>query len=420
MRGQTGRPFGPHFTFRGSAPVLRTSPGYLTHKENKHDAALARPGGLETARENRNVLIKPNQEAFMALPVKDQLKIWGIAAAVFFVVLWVLGDVLLPFILGGAVAYFLDPVADRLERLGTSRVLATAIITIAGLMVFIIMALLVIPTLVEQAVQLFNTAPQLARDLAGFLTERFPSILEEGSTLRTSLQTVGETVQSRGGELLNTALSSAASLLNIAVLFVIVPVVAVYLLLDWDRMVARVDDLLPRDHASIIRQLASEIDETLAAFIRGMGTVCLMLGTYYAVALMVVGLQFGLVVGFVAGLVTFIPYLGALIGGALAIGLALFQFWGEWHWIGAVVAIFVVGQVLEGNVLTPKLVGGSVGLHPVWLLLSLSVFGAIFGFVGMLVAVPMAAALGVVARFLVRKYQSSLLYKGLSGRGESE
>ncbi len=356
----------------------------------------------------------------MALPVRDQLKYWGIAAAVSFAILWLLGDVLLPFVLGGAIAYFLDPVADRLEKLGLSRVAATATITIAAVLIFVLMALLVIPTLVQQAVQLFNIAQQLAKDLTGFLTERFPSVLESGSTVQRSLQAFGETVQSRGGELLNSVLSSAASIINVIVLFVIVPVVAVYLLLDWDNMVERIDDLLPRDHAPIIRKLAGEMDKTLASFIRGMGTVCLILGTYYAVALMVVGLQFGLVVGFVAGLITFIPYLGALIGGALAIGLALFQFWGEWVSIGLVAGIFVIGQVLEGNVLTPKLVGGSVGLHPVWLLLALSVFGALFGFIGMLVAVPVAAALGVLTRFLVRDvYQDSLLYRGVSGRDDT-
>lgn len=351
----------------------------------------------------------------MALPVRDQMKYWGIAAAVFFVLLWILGDVLLPFVLGGAIAYFLDPLADRLEALGATRVLATAIITIAGLLIFVVLALLVIPTLVEQSVQLFNTAPSVIRNLVGFLSERFPSLLEEGSTLRSSLQSLGEAVQSRGGELLNSVVSSAMSLINVVVLFVIVPVVAVYLLLDWDRMVARVDDLLPLDHRPTIRELARDIDRTLASFLRGMGTVCIILGTYYAVALMIVGLQFGLVVGFIAGLITFIPYLGALIGGALAIGLALFQFWGDWTTIGIVGGIFVFGQVIEGNVLTPKLVGDSVGLHPVWLLLALSVFGTLFGFIGLLVAVPLAAALGVIARFIVRKYRDSRLYRGLSG-----
>lgn len=350
----------------------------------------------------------------MALPVREQLTYWSMATAVFLIVLWFLGDVLLPFVLGGAIAYFLDPVADRLERLGLSRVAATGIITITGLFVFVMMALLVIPTLVNQTLQLVNVAPELGRQVTAFLTEQFPSLLDEGSTLRQSIQSVGETIQSRGVQLLETALTSAASLINVIVLLVIVPVVSVYLLLDWDNMVAKIDTLLPRDHAPIIRRLAADIDDTLASFIRGMGTVCLVLGTYYAIALMLVGLQFGLVVGFVAGLVTFIPYLGALIGGALAIGLALFQFWGDWVSLGLVAGIFVVGQVIEGNVLTPKLVGSSVGLHPVWLILALSVFGALFGFVGMLVAVPVAAALGVIARFAVDRYKSSLLYRGKS------
>ncbi len=354
----------------------------------------------------------------MALPGREQITYWGIAALIFALALWLLGHVLLPFVIGGAIAYFLDPVADRLETAGLSRAAATALITIIGVLTFVLLTLLVIPTLISQAVQLFNTAPQLFQQLQDFVRETFPSILIEGSALHETLITLGETIRSRGGELLETLLSSALSVINIVVLLVVAPVVAVYLLLDWDRMIAKIDDLLPRDHAPIIRQLAGEIDDTLSAFVRGMGTVCLILGTYYAIALMLVGLQFGLVVGFVAGLVTFIPYLGALIGGALAIGLGLFQFWGDWVSLGLVALIFVIGQVVEGNILTPKLVGSSVGLHPVWLLLALSVFGALFGFVGMLVAVPVAAALGVITRFGVKQYKSSLLYRGFSVRDQ--
>ena len=355
----------------------------------------------------------------MTLSARDQLKYWGIATVGFVVAMWLLGDVLLPFVLGGAIAYFLDPVADRLERMGLSRAAATAIITIAAVLVFVILILLVVPTLVEQSVSLFNTAPQLVQEFSTFLTERFPSLVDSESTIRKSLVTIGETVQDRGGELLNSVLSSAASVINVVILMVVTPVVAVYMLLDWDRMIERIDGLLPRDHAPVIRQLARDIDKTLASFIRGMGTVCLILGTYYAIALMLVGLQFGLVVGFVAGLVTFIPYLGALIGGALAIGLGLFQFWGDWISLAMVAGIFVIGQVVEGNILTPKLVGNSVGLHPVWLLLALSVFGALFGFVGMLVAVPLAAAMGVIARFAVGQYTHSRLYLGQSGQDKT-
>lgn len=355
----------------------------------------------------------------MALPVKDQIRYWAIAMVAFLVILWFLGDVILPFVLGGAIAYFLDPIADRIERMGASRAVATTIITLSALMIFVLMALLVVPVLVQQAISLFDTAPKLFEDLQSFLTSRFPSLVDEGSVLRQSLISVGETIRERGGELLNTVLTSVNSLVSVVLLFVIVPVVAFYLLYDWDRMIARIDDMLPRDHASTVRHLAAEIDKTLASFIRGMGTVSLILGTYYAVALMLVGLQFGLVVGALAGLVTFIPYVGALVGGTLAIGLALFQFWGDWISIGLVAGIFVLGQIVEGNVLTPKLVGNSVGLHPVWLIFALSVFGSLFGFVGMLVAVPVAAVIGVVARFGISHYKSSLLYRGVDQHKDS-
>lgn len=352
----------------------------------------------------------------MALPVQQQFKYWGIAAAVFLIALWYLGGVLLPFVLGMAFAYMLDPIADWLEAHGFSRVWATVTITLLALLIFTLLALLVLPKIVSQAVALVNVAPQIFNELQSFLTERFPSLMVEGSPLRQSLVGLGNTIQSRGGELLNGLLVSAMSLINLLALGVLVPVITFYLLLDWDRMVAEIDRLLPRDHAPVIRKLATEIDRTLAAFIRGQGMVCAILGTYYAVALMIVGLQFGLVVGFIAGLITFIPYVGAIVGGTLALGLAVFQFWGEWWMIGIVVVIFFAGQTLEGNVLTPNLVGSSVGLHPVWLIFALAAFGSLFGFVGMLIAVPVSAALGVVTRHGINRYMESPLYRGLDER----
>ena len=350
----------------------------------------------------------------MALPVRKQAKYWGIAAAVFFVILWTLGDVILPFVLGAAIAYFLDPVADRLERLGCSRALAVGIITFFAILIFVILALLIVPLLVSQTAALIEAVPQIAQRLQTFLTDRFPELMDSSSTLRRSLASVGETIQSKGGELLNTVLASFSGIVNAIVLFILVPIVAFYLLYDWDDIVARADGLLPRDHAPVVRKLAGEIDKTMAGFVRGQGTVCLILGTYYAVALMLVGLNFGLVVGFIAGALTFIPYVGALVGGLLAIGLALFQFWGDWLWILLVWAIFQSGQFVEGNILTPRMVGSSVGLHPVWLIFALSAFGALFGFVGLLVAVPVAAALGVLTRFAIAQYKSSRLYRGVS------
>ncbi len=366
----------------------------------------------------------------MALPARKQLKYWGLAAVIFAVIMWALGNVLMPFILGGAIAYIIDPLADRLERAGLSREGATALITVGAVLIFLIMLLLIVPALINQMIDLVQTLPQAMSNLRSFAQEHFPSLFEDNSQVREALAGLWKIVQDKSVTLLQTFVGSAMSLLNIVVLLVIVPVVAVYLLVDWDRMVARIDDLLPRDHAPVVRHLAREIDRVLSSFIRGMGMVCVILGSYYAVALMLVGLNFGLAVGFVAGLVTFIPYLGAIIGGVLAIGLALFQFWGalegadgemirqgtDWLRIALVAGIFVIGQMVEGNFLTPKLVGNSVGLHPVWLLLALSVFGALFGFVGMLIAVPVAAVIGVVARFAVDQYLHSRLYQGLSHR----
>jgi len=363
----------------------------------------------------------------MGLPVKQQATYWGITVAVFFVLLYVLGNVILPFVVGGAIAYCLDPVADRLERAGCSRVISVTIITLIAAFVFLLMILLVIPTLISETAALIEQAPTYLNALQTSLTERFPQLMDETSTIRQQLTAFAELIQSKGGDVINSVFSGALGLINVLVLVVIVPVVAFYLLLDWDNMIARIDDLLPRDHAETVRTIARDIDRTLASFIRGQGTVCLVLGIYYAVALMIAGLNFGIVVGFIAGLISFIPYIGALVGGALALGLAVFQYWGavevspdvfttDWFAIAVIGIIFMVGQFLEGNILTPKLVGNSIGLHPVWLIFALSVFGSLFGFVGMLVAVPVAAMLGVVTRFGIGQYRESRLYRGISGQ----
>ena len=373
----------------------------------------------------------------MALPSQKQFQYWGLVAGFLVFLLWALGTVLTPFILGGAIAYFLDPIADRLEAWGQSRAMATVIITLSAILLFFLIFLLVVPTLIGQLGQLITTIGQIIQDLPqiwdstkDWLTNRFPNLDLQGSFLTDQLVGLGNAIQSRGGDLVTALLNSAQGIINVVVLLVIVPVVTFYMLMDWDRMVAQIDDLLPRDHQETVRKLASQIDNTLASFIRGQGTVCLILGTYYAVALMIAGLNFGLIVGFIAGLISFIPYIGALIGGVLAIGLALFQWWGgtevvdgetielgiNWLRIGIVAAIFALGQFFEGNILTPKLVGNSVGLHPVWLILALSVFGSLFGFVGMLVAVPVAAIIGVLARFLISEYKAGQLYKGHIGK----
>ncbi len=357
----------------------------------------------------------------MALPARQQVLIWSIAAAVFFVILWFLGDVLLPFLIAGAIAYLLDPLADRLEARGLSRGAATAIITAGFLLVAGLALLIVIPAMIRQLVDLFQIAPELTARLREVIETRFPDLGARLNEWHSAVPGLGETIRDRGAALVQGVIGSALGIVNILVLIFIVPVVTVYLLLDWDKMLAEIDSLVPRDHAPTVRQLADEMNATLSGFLRGQGTVCLVQGTFYAVALMLAGLNFGLIVGAFAGLISFIPFVGALVGGALAIGLALFQFWGDWLQIALIAGIFVFGQVVEGNVLTPRLVGASVGLHPVWLLLALSVFGALFGFAGMLVAVPLSAMIGVLVRFGVREYRSGRLYLGLEAlaRGDA-
>lgn len=348
----------------------------------------------------------------MRMPVQKQLVWWGIGAVILLVAMWLLGQPILPFILGAGVAYLLDPVADRLERMGLSRTMAVVVITAGAVVILAAVVLLVMPLLLRQAVALIDTAPDMLEQARSFVSARFPELLPADGTVGTALTDLGKAMGEQMGSVATTVIGSVGGVISTVALLVIVPVVAFYLLLDWDKMVEEIDRLLPREHAPTVRRLAREIDEALSGFVRGQGLVILILGTWYSIALMLVGLPFGFFIGITAAVLSFIPYVGVLIGGAMAIGVALFSFWGDPLWIGAVIAIFALGQVVEGNYLQPKIVGGHVGLHPVWLLLALSVFGALFGFVGLVMAVPLAAALGVIARFLIERYRSSALYTG--------
>ncbi len=358
----------------------------------------------------------------MSISLQNQNLYWILASFTFLLFFWFIGDVLLPFVLGAAIAYLLDPIADRLQARGLSRVMSVLIISVTALIIILPIAIFVINTIINQASALasINFSFEKVAEIEAKLKSILPNSVGENLDLQKNLQQFENFVRPRaqqlfdsfGKNILDALMASAMSLINILMLLVIVPVVTVYMLLDWDNMIAKVDSLLPRDHAEKIRLLARDIDITLAAFVRGMGSVCLILGAYYAISLWFIGLSFGFAVGFFAGLITFIPYLGSLMGGALAIGLGIFEFWGEWNKLALVAGIFFIGQVFEGNFLTPKLVGGSVGLHPVWLLLSLSVFGSLFGLVGMLIAVPVAASLGVLVRFATSQYTAGRFYQG--------
>ncbi len=352
-----------------------------------------------------------------------QVRFWLVGLGVFLVALYLLRGVLLPFVAGIAVAYLLDPLCDRLEGWGLSRTLATALLTTASLVLAVVAVLLLVPLLAGQVASLLESAPeyvetlrsQFARLLDTLEARVDPAMLEriEGAVAGSADRLVAWTTN-----LLGRLISGGVALANLISLLVITPVVAFYLLRDWDRIVERIDGWLPRDHAQTIRQLAREVDRTLAGFLRGQGTVCLILGLFYALGLTLAGLDFGLLIGLVAGLLSFIPYVGSIVGLVLSVGLALVQF-DDWLRIAIVAAIFFFGQAVEGNFLTPRLVGESVGLHPVWVIFALLAGGALFGFVGVLLAVPAAAVIGVGVRFGLGRYVASPYYRGRGGRSET-
>ncbi len=349
--------------------------------------------------------------------LKRQINFWLISFALFALFVYLFSPILLPFVAGMALAYLLDPVADRLEALGLPRLGATIVILVLFVLAFVLILLLLLPILGNQLAAFLEAFPNLISSLQELITSGFGSRLFEmlgigGNELKANVGSLlGEGAGWIGG-LLKSVWNGGQALLSVISLFVVTPVVAFYLLLDWDRMVAKIDGWLPRQHRDTVRQLAHEMDLAVAGFVRGQVSVCFLLGAFYAIGLAAVGLNFGLLIGIGAGLVSFIPYVGATLGLVVSLGVALVQFWPDWPMVAAVLAIFAVGQFLEGNVLQPKLVGNNVGLHPVWLMFALFAFGYLFGFVGMLIAVPAAAMIGVLIRFVLSQYMASALYTG--------
>jgi predicted PurR-regulated permease PerM len=351
------------------------------------------------------------------ISLRRQAIFWLGGLAFLIAFLFLFRSILLPFVAGMALAYFLDPIADRLQRFGFNRLMATIFILIMFLVIFALALMIIVPVLFTQTADFIARVPQYVTQLQTLVTspklEFLPDWLSEqlGGVKSGFAQAISE-----GAGFLATLLqqiwNSGKALIDIIALFVVTPVVAFYMLLDWDRMVRKVDSWIPRQHVDDVRTIARDMDRAIAGFVRGQGSLCLILGCYYAIGLSVVGLNFGLLIGFFAGLISFIPYVGSFVGLVLAIGVALVQFWPDYMMIALVAVVFFTGQFLEGNVLQPKLVGHSVGLHPVWLMFALFAFGSLFGFVGTLIAVPASAAIGVLVRFALSRYLDSDLYDG--------
>ena len=366
------------------------------------------------------------------MQVDRQIIYWSLALALLVALLYSLSAVLMPFAAGLCVAYLLDPVADRLEHMGLNRLAASVLILAVFSLVFILTLIILLPILTHQLIGFIERLPDyvmqlraLAADQGGELFDRAQRILADslGLDLGDIAGVKGSDVQSSVGDIVKqgsqwigsffkSLWSGGQALVSLFSLIVITPVVAFYLLVDWQQMMQHLQALVPFRHRPVVHALALDINRAIAGFLRGQSLVCLFLGTWYGVGLTLVGLNFGLLIGISAGVLSFIPYVGSLTALVLACGVAIVQGWPSWHLLILSLVVVGTGQFLEGNVLTPRLVGASVGLHPVWLIFALLAAGNLFGMTGLILAVPIAAALGVLLRFAFATYMASPYYQG--------
>lgn len=348
--------------------------------------------------------------------VERQVIFWLAVLVLVVLALWLLSEILLPFVAGLAIAYLLTPLTDRLERLGVNRLAAALIIIAIVVLALVYLILLVAPIIGSQLSSFIESVPGYVTKLQALMGDRSRPWLQKllGAGFNAD-KSIGDLVTQGVGWLtafLHSLWSGGRALVSVFSLVVVTPVVAFYLIYDWHRMIGNVDSWIPVQYRETVRGLAREVDAAIAGFLRGQTAVCLILGSFYAVALTLSGLNFGLLIGLISGLITFVPYIGSMTGLVLSLGVAVAQFWPAYGSILIVLGIFLVGQFVEGNILSPKLVGESVGLHPVWVIFALLAFGYLFGFVGLLVAVPLAATIGILARFALRRYLRSSLYTG--------
>jgi predicted PurR-regulated permease PerM len=336
-------------------------------------------------------------------------------AVVAWLALDLFASVLLPFVAAGGIAYVLHPPTTWLTRLGLPRGLTTGLMILGFVAAVLLFVLLLYPLILAQIGILISRVPQYvflvqawAQEMIVHLQERFGNDVVD-DRLRDLVGGQAGAVVSFLVRTSASVISGGLALFNVLTLMIVTPVVAVYLLRDWPDIVRMVDGWLPHRYAGLIRAQAREVDRILSAWVRGQALCCVFLALYYSMALSFVGLDLGLIVGLTAGLLSFIPYVGSIVGGLSAIGLAMAQF-PDWHGVAWVVGVLAVGQTLEGYVLYPRFLGDRVELSAVWVIFALFAGGAAFGFVGVMLAVPIAAIIGVLCRFWLRRYLASPLY----------
>jgi predicted PurR-regulated permease PerM len=364
--------------------------------------------------------------------VELQVGFWAGAFLLLVLLLWLFSGVLLPFVAAVVLGYLLDPVVERLERFGMNRLGATLVIMASFALLLTLLSILLVPILWRQLSSFVEALPgyavqlqglisgeieRLSREYSGGLIEKLGLGKDAGAEFASATNDLVAQAAHWAGTFLNSVLTRGAALINLISLLVVTPVVTFYMLLDWDRMVATIDGLVPMRHRETVRELAREIHTAMTGFLRGQSLVCLFLGLWYGIGLSLIGLNFGLLIGIMAGLLSFIPYVGSLTALLLSATVAIVQDWPRWHLLTLSLIVVLTGQFLEGNILSPKLVGESIGLHPVWLIFALLAFGSLFGFTGLITAVPLAAAAGVILRFVIARYRESELYTGEGSPG---
>jgi predicted PurR-regulated permease PerM len=324
-------------------------------------------------------------------------------------------SVLAPFVAAAVVAYALDPPASWLARFGLRRGAAAAVMMLALIAFLLLFALLLYPLLLLQIKLLATRIPQYAFLLQGWASDQLAHLQDNfGSDVVNDK--LRDLVSSQAGSLLSLLLSTATgvvtsgfAIFNVLTLAIVTPILGFYFLRDWPKMIVTVGSWMPRRYTGVIAAQAREVDRILSAWVRGQAMCCLILAFYYATSLTAAGLDLGLIVGLAAGLLSFIPYVGSVTGGVTAIGLALAQF-ADWRHVVVVVGVLIAGQILEGYVIYPRFLGDRVELPAVWVIFALFAGGAAFGFVGVMLAVPVAATIGVLTRFWLRRYLASPLY----------
>jgi predicted PurR-regulated permease PerM len=355
------------------------------------------------------------------MALERQLIFWIVALAVFVALLWLLSDVLLPFVAGMVLAYLLDPIARRGERLGIGRAGSALIVLTLVIVAVVVVVMVAAPVISAQFVAFIDNLPGYLTKLQSIVSDPSRPWLAKvfGGNLSDPGKSAGGLVtQASGyiGAFLASVWSGGRAVFSVLSLLIITPVVAFYLLLDWEKVVSTLDGCIPLQHRGTVHGLAHDIDAAIAGFVRGQAVICLILAAFYAIGLTLIGLNFGFLIGMMTGLLSFIPFVGAGTGFLVAAIVAVAQFWPDWMSIAMVAGVFLIGQVLEGYVLSPKLVGPKVGLHPVWMMFALIAFSYLFGFVGLLIAIPLAATIGVLLRFAIRKYLESPIYTGQGRR----